>query len=119
MRFKKTIPNVKYAVSSLFMMLALAWLTVSLPFVYASQQAQKQTAQQRCDNQPEEEGNPLTNTTEEKASNLNTLSEYLHDTHTLEHPSQVLSTQYNTHSASLYLAFHPELVCPPPDAHVS
>ncbi len=93
------------------MMLALAWLTVSTPFVYASQQ--QVAAQKAADTKG---SNPFANTTEEKTeSGPNTLSEYLHDAH--EHFQYVPAQQQNhkCHSSDLYYAFHPELISPPPE----
>ncbi len=98
---------------SIVMLLALAWLTVSLPFVYAGQQSQHSVCTP-CDAPPADEDNPLTNTTEEKTS-TNTLSEYLHDTHMADHPASLVVKSYKYHAAELYVAFHPEAICPPPD----
>jgi hypothetical protein len=120
MKSDNTIANFKYKVSSIVMLLALAWLTVSLPFVYADQQAQKEMVQKQYDTpSAEEDSNPLTNTTEEKTGNVNTLSEYLHDTHITEHPYFVIETRYRHHAADLYIAFHPETICPPPNTPAS
>lgn len=108
-------------VSSIFMMLALAWLTVSLPFVYEAQQVTdnyKSAAKQDLPD-TEEDANPFANTTEEKTPNsANSLSEeYLHDTHSSENYIAVPSTEYKVEHASTYIAFHGELISPPPDAN--
>jgi hypothetical protein len=101
------------------MLLALAWLTVSLPFVYADQQARQQVQQQTND-AAEDNSNPLSNTTEEKTENgANSLSEYLHLNPHIEHAAFRINTQYSIHSSDTYIAFHPEFTCPPPDGHVS
>jgi hypothetical protein len=95
------------------MILALVWLTVSTPFVYASQQALKQSTQKSSG---QNDGNPFSNTTEEKnESGVNTLSEYLHEIHTVEHVPVVVVKNYKCHSCSIYFAFHPELISPPPE----
>ncbi len=97
---------------SLLMLCLLLWLTVSTPFVYAAQQdvAVAQGIPGADDD------NPLSGTNEEKAeTGSNTLSEYLHE---LLHyqPRFVLRTlSYKCLPDDLYLAFHPELVVPPPD----
>ena len=120
MPLRKNIPSFKEKVYSVLMLLALAWLTVSLPFVYAQQQAQKEITQKQCKaTSADDDSNPLTNTTEEKTSTSNTLSEYLHTVHITEHPSLLVVKSYNSHASDLYLAFHPELICPPPDVHAS
>ncbi len=117
----KTIRNIRYKCYSLLMLLALAWLTVSLPFVYDSQQAQKAAMEKQSTKAgSDDSSNPLTNTTEEKTENgVNTLAEYLHESHHSDHPSSLIITSYKYHSSDLYIAFHPELICPPPDVRVS
>ena len=98
-------------VSCIMMMLALAWLTVSTPFVYASQQ---HIAQKAADAKG---SNPFTNTTEEKPeSGPNTLSEYLHDAHEQFNYVPAQEEYHKCHSSDLYYAFHPELISPPPEA---
>src|SRR5687767_3552311 len=84
--------------SSIFMMLALAWLTVSLPFVYEAQQVRDNQKTESHQNLPdtEEDANPFANTTEEKTPNsVNTPSEeYLHDSHSSDTYITVPSTEY-------------------------
>ncbi|HEX6180792.1 MAG TPA: hypothetical protein VFZ47_06060 [Chitinophagaceae bacterium] len=107
---------IKQTVSCLIMVLSLAWLTVSIPFVYASQQEIAAEIKGEFTGAIDDESNPFSNTTEEKTeSGGNTLSEYLHDIH-----SQVLLTtpivKYSKcHPSDLYYAFHPELISPPPE----
>jgi hypothetical protein len=105
------------AVSSLLMMLALVWLTVSSPFVYAAQQQKSAVEKQQCENNPEDDcNNPLGNTTEEKSEKgVNTLSEYLHDTHTHEAAGNLITKIYKCHPSDLYFAYHPDLFSPPPE----
>ena len=106
-------------VSSIFMMLTLAWLTVSLPFVYSSQKTTQSTtasANHSNDCNDEDSDNPFSNTTEEKSSNSTSFSEeFLHDTHASEYSIAVPSTEYKVEHASIYIAFHGELISPPPD----
>jgi hypothetical protein len=101
------------------MILALLWLTVSTPFVYAQQQAKKETAQkqvQQSQADEEESGNPLSNSNEEKSeSGVNTLSEYLHDALSLEHHFVILTNFYKCRPSSIYFEYHPELISPPPE----
>jgi hypothetical protein len=101
-------------VSCIIMMMALAWLTVSIPFVYASQQQNQQVAD--IAQGMEEETNPFANTTEEKSeSGANTLSEYLHDMHANASYEVLLKAYSKCHPSDLYYAFHPELISPPPE----
>jgi hypothetical protein len=108
--------------SSVFMILTLAWLTVSLPFVNAAQQQATEQGSSASDNPlTAEEGdnsnNPFGNTTEEKtSSNFNSLSEEdLHDAHSYDHYVIVPSAEYKLEHVSTYIAFHGELISPPPD----
>jgi hypothetical protein len=94
------------------MMLALAWLTVSLPFVNEQQEQQSIIENQDT---ASEDVNPFGNTTEEKTPS-NTLSEYLHDGHIMEYHFVIVSSAFNLHNSSEYEIFHPELNCPPPEA---
>lgn len=112
----RSLYKIKHIVSCLLMMFALAWLTVSTPFVY--EQMQKKHATAKLINMEDgEEECPLATTTEEKSeSGMNTLSEYLHDIHIHDH-SLIIKKAYNKyHPSDLYFAFHPELVSPPPKA---
>jgi uncharacterized protein YpmS len=104
----------KPVIFSLFMMLALLWLTVSIPFVFASQQAQQKEIQKQTGGS--EDKNPFSTTTEEKnESSVSTLSEYLHDLNSMNHHFTVLTRIYKCHTSDLYYAFHPELLSPPPE----
>jgi len=109
-----------HKVSSLLMMVALLWLTVSIPFVYSFQQEVKKEAAKQIsssEENTEDSSNPLSNTNEEKTENgVNTLSEYLHELHLIEHHFTTITTFYKCHPSDLYLAYHPELVIPPPEA---
>jgi hypothetical protein len=96
------------------MIVALAWLTVCLPVVYKAQEIHKELSKQ---SQQEDNSNPLTNTTEEKnESSVNTLNEYLHEMHALDHPDVVLVKYFKCNPTDLYLAYHPEAFSPPPEA---
>ncbi|MEO6611531.1 MAG: hypothetical protein ABIT05_01855 [Chitinophagaceae bacterium] len=101
--------------SSIFMALTLLWLTVSLPVVYESQQEAQKTQASAAAN----DDNPLASTTEEKAPSPTTLSEeYLHHTDEPEHPWTAIQHHHRNFSSSLYIAFHGELISPPPDANI-
>ena len=101
----------KSVISSLFMIIALLWLTVSTPFVFASQQAQQKEIQKQAGT----DKTPLSTTTEEKnESSVSTLSEYLHDLNSMSHHFIVLTRIYKCPTSDLYYAYHPELLSPPP-----
>src|SRR5688572_24489394 len=100
MEKRKKPYNLIQLASAVFMILALLWLTISTPFVYAN--AQKQSAlkigiqSSLADTNEEESANPFGNTTEEKNPNSsNSLSEeYLHDQHLNDHFFSIASQNY-------------------------
>jgi hypothetical protein len=113
--------------SGIFMMLVLLWLTVSTPFVNAFQmqiaereQALHKDCKSSCKEKEEaaSECNPFANTTEEKTESSASISfseEFLHDHHEqLTNLDDILEHAKCGHSA-LYIAFHGELLSPPPE----
>jgi hypothetical protein len=101
--------------SSIFMVLALLWLTISTPFVYQAQKVQKETQKQT--RQGDDKTNPFSNTTEEKnESGVNTLSEYLHDPLSIETDFTTLTRLYQRYPCIIFPEHHPELLSPPPEA---
>jgi hypothetical protein len=106
-------------ISSIFMMLVLAWLTISIPFVYLAQEkidAQSKSTASSAVNTEEESNNPFANTTEEKTPSSNSLSEeYIHEQHSIEHFQTEFSREYKIEHFSTYIAFYGELLSPPPD----
>jgi hypothetical protein len=110
--------HLKHFASSLLMLLLLSWLTVCLPYVNEDQQLAKITFEQATDETPEADcSNPLSNTNEEKSGGgLSLLSEYLHAPYSAE-PALASNTAYcKCCSSSLYIAYHPDMVIPPPEA---
>lgn len=107
--------------SGIIMILALLWLTISTPFVFAAQQ--ELARQDRVSNTTsplagteEEAANPFGNTTEEKAPSSSSVSEeYLHDHHTSDHFFSIASQYHKCENADAYIAFHGELLVPPPN----
>lgn len=101
--------------SALLMLLALLWLTVSTPFVYASQQ--KGAIEKASKVKDGQENNPLPGASEEKTeTGVGSISEYLHEVSLPVLPFTALVKFEKCHPADLYFAFHPELHCPPPDS---
>src|SRR6478735_12460443 len=94
--------------SSIFMMLILAWLTISIPFVYAAQKATEAKAlasSSQSSSKEDNDNNPFANTTEEKTSSNNSFSEeYLHEAHSLEHFQTESSNDYKIEQHSTYIA---------------
>jgi hypothetical protein len=104
------------------MILALLWLTICLPIV---NDAREKIAKQFATAIPlndipvenTEDSNPLSNSVEEKSSgNSSILEEYLH--HALESlaPGDPLLSHIDLHSYDTYIAFHGELLSPPPES---
>jgi len=119
MKRSNEIFNRANKLTAVFMVTALLWLTVSIPFVTAAQQ-QQQAYSENIPSDKEvpgsEESNPFSNTTEEKAeSGSNSLSEYLHHIHELIHPAGPLHKHNCSHEFDVYVAFHGEMLCPPPN----
>jgi hypothetical protein len=103
------------------MILALMWLTISAPFVYECQQQlakySKSSSVPMALDITEDETNPFGNNTEEKAPNsINSFSEeYLHDNHHLDYLLLITSQFQKCDNAGTYIAYHGELLVPPPN----
>jgi len=109
-------------VSAIMMIVALLWLTISAPFVFEQQQKVAKESTSSCANLPiagneEEAANPFSGSTEEKApKSLNTFSEeYLHDNHHSEYLFSIASKFHKCEDAGTYVAYHGELLVPPPN----
>jgi hypothetical protein len=103
------------------MIVALSWLTISAPFVFEHQQKIAKLNSTTCADLPisgtEEEANPFSSSTEEKApKTLNTFSEeYLHNHHQSEYFLSIASQFHKCEDAGIYVAYHGELLVPPPN----
>lgn len=115
--------NTVQRISAIFMIVALLWLTISTPFVFASQQhLAKQEKSNKAtapvsDNE-EETTNPFGNSTEEKSPTTSTNSvseEYLHDHCTLDYFFTIALQYHKCENAGTYTAYHGELLVPPPN----
>lgn len=110
--------KLKNKIAAFAMIIALGWLTISLPYVYSFQkELAKQESKSSSTDPPvdNEESNPLSNSTEEKAPSSNISEEYLH--HTDDH-NYLLGYKLNhdsCHSYDVYVAYHGEVQCPPPN----
>ena len=98
------------------MIVALLWLTVSAPFVIAGQKAVAKYEQQAGSANQKETANPFGNNTEEKSQNSTSFSEeYLHDHHKADQFILVESLYHKSENSGTYVAFHGELLVPPPN----
>jgi hypothetical protein len=109
--------------SAIFMIVALLWLTVSTPFVFASQQQLAKQEKIAKDSQSpisgneEEAANPFSNTTEEKNPSSTSFSEeYLHDQQIADNFFSIDLQYHKCENAGTYVAYHGELLVPPPNA---
>lgn len=108
--------------SSVFLMLMLAWLTVSTPFIIATQQelAEQQKTisltlpiSDSDDDCSDSSGN---NIEEKVPGSGNSLSEeYLHELHIGKDFGSKITLNYSLENAGTYIAFHGELHAPPPN----
>jgi len=122
MKGKNKIYSIFQRVSAIFMILALLWLTVSTPFVFASQQAQAKqssaanTQSPLADNE-DQSSNPFSGLTEEKNPGSTSFSEeFLHEHCATDHFFSEALQYHKGEDAGTYVAFHGELLVPPPNA---
>lgn len=109
--------TVKDVIASMLMLAMLTWLTVCLPIVNKSMHAAKAQTEQGCMDCDADDNNPLTNTNEEKSeSGTSLMQEYLHEMAHLDRHFITLSSAFKGHPSDVYIAFHPDLVIPPPEA---
>ena len=112
----KPLP-IRQIASSLLMVFTLLWLTISTPFIYRQQQVQQKIEKQKSDKDTDSSSNSLPNSTEEKSEkNTSTISEYLHDHQLIPEYNEALTQHCKCSDSDIYLAYHPELLSPPPEA---
>lgn len=118
MNKKQHIYGLFSKVSAVFMVLALLWLTVSAPFVFAAKEELTKVTHTEQTELPatEEDSNPFSSSTEEKAPSGTSLTEeYIHDHHEADHLFLIASQLHINRNAGTYLAYHGELLVPPPN----
>ena len=103
------------------MILALVWLTVSAPVVNAANQRinQDQSGVQTTDLADTEDSgcNPFGNNTEEKSpTSVGFNEEYLHHHEDALNAANLSLQHFRALAAREYVAFHGEMLCPPPNA---
>ena len=103
-----------HRIAAIFMIAALAWLTVSMPIVYKAQQQAKAESKILA---AEEESTLAGNVTEEKnEGGVIQLSEYMHETNLHLQPFSEAAVAYKCHQCSFHLDIYPEFFSPPPEA---
>jgi hypothetical protein len=104
--------------SAVFMVLALLWLTISPAFVPVPPDSTKKGKIENgkpanAANEEESSKNP---TTEEKVPGSNSFSEeYIHAHHETHYFFTLVSTFHKLENSDTYIAFHGELLVPPPN----
>ncbi|MBK8522545.1 MAG: hypothetical protein IPL54_17365 [Chitinophagaceae bacterium] len=116
MKKNRKIYSVYQLSSAMLMIVLLCWLTISTPFVYASQQDQAKHGKvthacvTNCGSE-DETSNPFGNNTEEKAPNSSSLSEeYLHSYQATPNFYIEISLYHKCENADTYIAYHGELL---------
>jgi hypothetical protein len=119
MKDTTTTYSVYRLASAVLMIVALLWLTVSLPVVYASQQEfaklEKSANASSSDCNDDDNANPYGNNTEEKAPTTSVSEEYLHDHDKSDYFYSIISRIHKCESADAYTAYHGEVQVPPPN----
>lgn len=119
MKKEGKIYTTRQRISSLLMILTLLWLTVSVSFMYTSQEETRQEKKAIVSfpgENEEESANPFGNNTDEKNPGSSSFSEeFLH--HPTDENAQcaVRISFVSGEHAQLYVAFHGELLVPPPN----
>jgi hypothetical protein len=123
MRKNRKIFSLAQLVSAVVMILALMWLTVSTPFVYnAQQEVAKKHKMEKASNpltagEEETTKTPGGNTEEKNPGSGSSVSEeYIHDNHRTEHFFYISMQYKKGDNAGTYIAFHGELLVPPPNS---
>lgn len=121
MQKKRKTYTILQKISSIFLMLTLAWLTISAPFVATAQQelAKQQkafSASSPVSDSEDETTDTGSNAVEEKVSCNAFAEEFLHDHHLTHYLSSETSRYHKLENAGTYTAFHGELLVPPPNA---
>jgi hypothetical protein len=114
----RTTYSISQVASAILMMVMLLWLTISAPFVYAGQQEQNKITHVEIpgDNNEDESPIPLTSTNEEKKPSGSSLAEEFIGEHNEDAYYSALEKSYQKgEKQHSYIAFHGELICPPPD----
>jgi hypothetical protein len=122
MRKHNFISNHFQIIGALVMINVLLWFTMSTPVIYDFQLKEKAVDIALSEPGESDEENdfshyPINNNPEEKTeSNQTSSSEYLHDPQEMESQSDQFLTQKKSRSDAEYIAYHGELLSPPPKA---
>ena len=122
MKKTRKIFSVSQLGSAVIMILALMWLTVSTPFVLASQQEiakkhkMEKTSTPLTTSEEETTKAPGSNTEEKTPGSSTSVSEeFLHDNHKADYYISLSMQYHKLDNAGTYIAYHGELLVPPPN----
>lgn len=116
MKKRQRLYSAVHLLSAILMIASLLWLTISLPYVFRTAQQNISWSEERG-----QSGNPFSDTTEEKApsSSVSVSEEYLDDHNKITGLAANKLTHDHRHAYDIYIAFHGELISPPPDLFLS
>jgi hypothetical protein len=107
-------------ISAGFLLLALAWLTISAQFIYTGTSEVNDHVNHTTSlpSSPGEEAqsSPLNNAEEEASASSNMVDEYLHDYPISRIFWSLLPSYNHLGDDNLYIAYHGELLVPPPNS---
>lgn len=124
MNSKHTHINCWSKASAVLLVVILTWLTVSMPFVLDMKlKLQKAQVANNTSSAPAGKSSALNNLlaipSEEKTETVSdSFSEYLHHAEAENHSLHIPVVYHFSPSTALYIAFHGELLTPPPNAIV-
>lgn len=97
------------------MVVLLLWLTVSIPYLYNAQQENTSVLEnKKTNNQQKDPTNPFADASEERTS-VTVAEEYLQHESKCEYSWVSISNFYIDFCTPVYLAFHCDLISPPPE----
>lgn len=122
MKKNRKIFSVSQLVSAVVMIMALMWLTVSTPYVIAAQQEvakkhkMEKTSAPLTSSEEETTKTPGSNTEEKTPGSSTSVSEeFLHDNHKADYLFSISLQYQKCDNADTYIAYHGELLVPPPN----
>jgi hypothetical protein len=103
-------------VSVILVTVSFLWITISLPIVFKAEEQNISWSKE-----PGQSENPFSDTTEEKApsSSVPVSEEYLHNHNETTNFITDKLIHNHRHEYDIFIAFHGELISPPPDPFLS
>jgi len=119
LKSKTRIYSIQHIFSSIAMIVALLWLTISLPYIYKAQLKYAEISSAATgypSPAAEENTNPFSGLSEEKAPSATGINEeYLHHHDFHDAPWKLIEFLHGDFVSTLFPVFHGELLSPPPE----